>query len=101
MQGPNLISDSLAAVLAVPKHSIRVITRRVGGGFGGKVTRAQPIAGAAAIAARKFNRPVRLTLDRNTDMKMTGGREPLHAEYDVGFTEEGKITSLNVKVRRR
>jgi xanthine dehydrogenase molybdopterin-binding subunit B len=99
-QGPAFIAATVTAILGVPEHSVRVITRRVGGAFGGKVSRAAPIAAAAALAARKFNRPVRLTLDRNTDMKMTGGREPIVGDYEVGFTEEGKITSLRVKVRR-
>ena len=40
----------------------------------GKATRSVPIACAAAVAAQKFGREVRLVLDRAEDCKMVGGR---------------------------
>lgn len=52
-----------------------LLVKRMGGGFGGKETRSIFISAAAAIAARKFNRPVRLLLDRDVDMAITGGKE--------------------------
>jgi xanthine dehydrogenase/oxidase len=54
----------------------RVVVRmkRMGGGFGGKETRSVFSSVAAAVAAKISNRPVRLTLNRDTDMSITGGR---------------------------
>ena len=40
----------------------------------GKASRSVPIACAAAVAAQKFGREVRLVLDRAEDGKMVGGR---------------------------
>ena len=38
-QSPETAQAVIAKCLGIPFHSVRVITRRVGGGFGGKATR--------------------------------------------------------------
>ena len=48
--------------------------KRMGGGFGGKESRNIPISLVVAIAAAKVNKPVRLMLDRDDDMVVTGTR---------------------------
>ena len=48
-------------------------TKRLGGGFGGKETRGIFLHCAAAVPAYHLRRPVRLCLDRDEDMQMTGG----------------------------
>eukprot|EP01018_Ginkgo_biloba_P006625 Gb_10655 [translate_table: standard] len=42
-QNPDRLQTCVAKCLGVPQHNIRIITRRVGGGFGGKVLRSMPI----------------------------------------------------------
>lgn len=54
------------------------------------------ISTAVALAAYKLQRPIRISLDRNTDMQMVGGRFPTESTYTVGFTKTGKITALKV-----
>ncbi|MBO8590074.1 molybdopterin-dependent oxidoreductase, partial [Staphylococcus aureus] len=49
-------------------------------------------------AAYKLRRPVRVYLDRKTDMIMAGGRHPMKIDYTVGFKSDGKITALNVDI---
>lgn len=56
------------------------------------------VATACALAAYKLNRPVRMYLDRKTDMVMTGGRHPMKINYSVGFNSDGKITALHVDI---
>ncbi len=53
---------------------------------------------AVALAAYKLRRPVRVSLDRNTDMHMVGGRSPMRTRNKVGFKKTGKITALKVDV---
>jgi xanthine dehydrogenase/oxidase len=48
-------------------------TKRLGGGFGGKETRSIFLHCAAAVPAYHLRRPVKLCLDRDEDMQMTGG----------------------------
>ena len=49
------------------------VCKRVGGGFGGKVTRPSAVAIPAALAAQKTGRPVRYVLTRNDDFRLNGG----------------------------
>ncbi len=55
-----------------------------------------PVAMAAAVAARKLGRPVRVMLDRDEDMLMTGHRNPFMAKYRVGFNNDGIIKAVDV-----
>ncbi|TVU41517.1 hypothetical protein EJB05_15045, partial [Eragrostis curvula] len=95
-QCPETAQNVIAKCLGVPCHNVRVITRRVGGGFGGKAVRSLPVASACALAAFKLRRPVRMYLDRKTDMIISGGRHPMKICYSVGFKSNGKITALHV-----
>jgi xanthine dehydrogenase/oxidase len=46
--------------------------------------------------ADKFNRPVRIMLDRDEDMLITGHRHSFWSKYTVGFDKSGKILALDV-----
>ncbi|KAL9235390.1 hypothetical protein vseg_010151 [Gypsophila vaccaria] len=95
-QTPEYAHSVIALCLGVPENNIRVISRRVGGGFGGKALKAMPVSTACALAAQKLGRPVRMYLDRKTDMVMAGGRHPMKITYSVGFKSDGKITALHL-----
>ncbi|KAJ0982588.1 hypothetical protein J5N97_010843 [Dioscorea zingiberensis] len=95
-QCPEVAQQVIAKCLGIPFHNVRVITRRVGGGFGGKATRSLRVAAACALAAYKLRRPIRMYLDRKTDMILAGGRHPMKVTYSVGFKSSGKITALHV-----
>ncbi|XP_051120836.1 indole-3-acetaldehyde oxidase-like [Andrographis paniculata] len=98
VQWPEFLHRSIAKCLGIPEHNVRVITRRIGGGFGGKLLRAMTVATACALAAHKLRRPVRCYLDRKTDMIIAGGRHPMKIKYDVGFKSDGKITALHLDI---
>lgn len=46
--------------------------KRLGGGFGGKETRGIFLHCACAVPAAALQRPVKMMLDRDEDMQMTG-----------------------------
>jgi xanthine dehydrogenase large subunit len=73
----------------------------MGGGFGGKETQPALIATAAAVMAAKTRRPVKLRLDRDADMVITGKRHDFIADYDVGFDERGRVIALTVMLASR
>lgn len=56
-------------------HTLQVTVkcRRIGGAFGGKASRSMPVAVAAAVAAAKLRRPVRMVLNRNEDFRQNAG----------------------------
>lgn len=62
----------MAAVLGVPCNRVISKTKRLGGGFGGKETRSIFLHCACAVPAAALRRPVKMCLDRDEDMQMTG-----------------------------
>ena len=86
----------VAAALNLPANKVEVKATRIGGGYGGKETRPPTIAAAATIAAWKLNRPVRLALDRNTDMIMIGKRHPFKGTYYLSADSNGRIEKLRI-----
>ncbi|XP_048324785.1 indole-3-acetaldehyde oxidase isoform X2 [Ziziphus jujuba] len=98
IQNPEFAHSVIAKCLGIPENNVRVLTRRVGGGFGGKAVAAIPVATACALAAHKLHRPVRMYMNRKTDMIMTGGRHPMKITYTVGFKADGKITALQIEI---
>lgn len=82
---------------ALDKHSKDVVIecRRMGGGFGGKETQPALLSCIAALAARKTGHPVKLRLDRDDDMIITGKRHAFNVDYRVGFNDEGLIEAID------
>lgn len=62
----------IASVLGVPANKIVSKTKRLGGGFGGKETRGIFLHTAIAVPSYHLRRPVRIMLDRDEDMQMSG-----------------------------
>jgi len=100
-QHPSEVQQIVAHALARHSSQITVQCRRMGGGFGGKETQPALIAAAAAVLAHKTGRTVKLRLDRDTDMLMTGKRHDFLADYDVGFDQSGRILGLAVMLASR
>lgn len=95
-QHPSEVQAMVAEVLGVPFANVACECLRMGGGFGGKETQAAQPAMLAALLADKTQRPVRMVLDRDDDMELTGKRHPFRAAYKVGFTKAGEITALDL-----
>ncbi len=98
-QHPGEVQHWVAHALALPLAQVRVECRRMGGGFGGKETQAGHVAVWAALAAHKFNAPVKLRLDRDDDFLITGKRHPFDYQFSVGFDSSGKLHGLQVEMR--
>lgn len=70
----------------------------MGGGFGGKETRAAHIACICAAAAQKTKRPIRCMLSRDTDISTSGQRHPFRGDWKVGVSAEGKLLAMEVDI---
>uniref|UniRef100_H2YN14 Xanthine dehydrogenase/oxidase n=1 Tax=Ciona savignyi TaxID=51511 RepID=H2YN14_CIOSA len=93
-QSPTFLQDNAASVLGIENNKVIVRVKRMGGGFGGKETRFVLVSNPAVVAAKKCGRPIRCMLTRQEDMLISGQRHSFYAKYKVGFTKEGKLTSL-------
>ncbi|BDS11826.1 xanthine dehydrogenase molybdopterin binding subunit [Aureispira anguillae] len=90
-QGPTQVQRGIARVLGLAMHKIEVDVRRLGGGFGGKEDQATPFAVLAALGAFLSKKPVKLILDREEDLRMTGKRHPYTSDFKIGLDEQLKI----------
>jgi len=97
-QHPTEIQAVVSHVLHWPRNKVVVEAPRMGGGFGGKETQGNGWAALVALAAVKTKRPVRVQLDRDIDMIVTGKRHPFFGTFDVGYDDEGRISAARVEL---
>ncbi|UOO81225.1 xanthine dehydrogenase molybdopterin binding subunit [Uruburuella testudinis] len=97
-QHPSEVQKLVAEVLGIPLALVRIIVRRLGGGFGGKETQAAPWACLAALFAVRLKRPAKLRLDRQDDMQLTGKRHDFANEYRAAFDADGKIQAADIRL---
>ncbi len=96
-QGPTMVQKITAQVLGLSMHHIEVDVTRLGGAFGGKEDQATPWAVMAALAVQKFNKPVKLILEREEDIKATGKRHPYSSDFTIGLDSDLKIRLFEVE----
>ncbi|MFL2896426.1 MAG: xanthine dehydrogenase molybdopterin binding subunit [Candidatus Pelagibacter sp.] len=96
-QHPSEAQQLIAKMLKQKSNSITVLVRRIGGGFGGKETNFMTVA-ICSLLAFKTKRPVKLRLDRDDDIILTGKRHEFYSEYEVGFDNQGLINGLKLKL---
>ena len=93
-QHPTEIQHKVAEALHLPMHAVRVETRRMGGGFGGKESQGNALAIACAVAARLTGRPCKMRYDRDDDFMITGKRHDFRIAYRAGFDAEGHVQGV-------
>jgi xanthine dehydrogenase large subunit len=95
-QAPTAVQRIAARVLDLPMNAVEVDVTRLGGAFGGKEDQATVWAVLAALATHRTGRPVRLVLDREEDMRMTGKRHPYSSDFKIGLGADGSIVAYQV-----
>ena len=99
-QHPSETQQIIAKMLNQKSNTVTVLVRRIGGGFGGKETNFLT-SSICALLANKTKKPVKLRLDRDDDIIITGKRHDFYSEYEVGFNNAGIIEGLKVKLASR
>ena len=100
-QHPSETQQVIAKMLNQKSNTITVETRRIGGGFGGKETQSFIFAAICTLLAKKTKLPVKLRVDRDDDIIITGKRHDFYSEYEVGFDELGVVKGLKIKLASR
>ncbi|EAQ14673.1 xanthine dehydrogenase molybdenum binding subunit apoprotein [Maritimibacter alkaliphilus HTCC2654] len=93
-QHPTEIQHKVAEALGTPFHAVRVETRRMGGGFGGKESQGNALAIACAVAAHLTGKPCKMRYDRDDDMIITGKRHDFRIAYKAGVDAKGKLVAV-------
>ena len=96
-QHPTEIQHKVAEAIGKPMHAVRVETRRMGGGFGGKESQGNALAVSCAIIATLTGRPAKMRYDRDDDMQITGKRHDFRIDYRVGVTAQGRILGVDFR----
>ena len=96
-QVPYYLQRTLSEVLELPMSQIRVIKPLIGGGFGGK-SEVISVEVAAAVLARKAQRPVKICYTREEVFYAHRGRPITIIDLKTGVSREGKITAVEARV---
>jgi xanthine dehydrogenase YagR molybdenum-binding subunit len=92
-QGVFNLQGILAQMFGLPKENVRVITKFLGSGFGGKLW-PWTHCPLAAAAARQLGKPVKLVLSRKMMFQTVGHRPRTQQRVRLGATADGKLVSL-------
>ena len=93
-QHPTEIQHKVSHALGLPMNAVRVETRRMGGGFGGKESQGNALAVACAVVAAQTGQPCKMRYDRDDDMMITGKRHDFRIDYTVGYDGSGKVSGI-------
>ena len=66
-----------------------------------KKTQSFIFAAVCTLLAKKTKFPVKLRMDRDDDIIITGKRHDFYSEYEVGYDELGVIEGLKIKLASR
>ncbi|HEV8657648.1 MAG TPA: xanthine dehydrogenase molybdopterin binding subunit [Thermoanaerobaculia bacterium] len=92
-QNPTEVQEVVAHLLGLEMNQVVVLTKRMGGGFGGKECQATHPAVMVALVAQRTKRPARIVFNKDDDMHVTGKRHPFQNRYRVGFRRSGEIVA--------
>ena len=87
------VKNLLSATLGIPADKVQVYALYIGGGFGSKgFTWANTLL--APMAAKQFNRPVKLVLSRQQAFSTAGRRTQTVQKIALGADQNGKLTAI-------
>ena len=95
-QGVCPYADEISQLLKIPIAQVHVHMDHMGGGFGSKFP-ADRWSVVAAQLAKKTGKPVKLFLDRATDVTIAGNRPSFFADIKVAAKKDGTITAWQSK----
>ncbi len=95
-QTPFLTRDAVCRLFDLPADRVRVLTGRVGGGFGGK--QEMLTEDVVALAVLRLNRPVQLEFSREEQFTASTTRHPMRISVQAGASADGVLTALAMEI---
>jgi selenium-dependent xanthine dehydrogenase len=86
----------IVGVLGVPGDQVKVVSKLVGGGFGGKEDLS--VQHHAALLAWIAKQPVKLTLERQESIRVHPKRHAMEMEFTVACDGEGRLTAMKASL---
>jgi putative selenate reductase molybdopterin-binding subunit len=95
-QVPFLVRDELCRIFGLERSQLRVLTARVGGGFGAK--QELLTEDVVLLGMLKTGRPVQLEFTRNEQFIGAPSRHPMRIKVVMGVSAEGDVTAIALDV---
>ena len=92
-QNVSAIGGDLGKSLEVPAANVHVEMQYIGGGFGSKFAADSWGVEAALLSKASGGKPVKMFLDRATELKIAGNRPSAFANIKVAAKKDGTITA--------
>ena len=86
----------IAAILGLPANQVRVVSKLVGGAFGGKEDLS--VQHHAALLAQKTGQPVKLTLTRQESIRVHPKRHAMELTLTTACDEAGKLVAMKARI---
>ncbi len=86
----------IAAILGLPADQVRVVSKLVGGAFGGKEDLS--VQHHAALLAQKTGKPVKLTLTRQESIRVHPKRHAMELTLTTACDEAGKLVAMKARI---
>ncbi len=93
-QSPHYVARTVAMVVGLPEHQVRVVMPRVGGGFGPKAA-ASSMELATCLLARETGRPVKTTFTREQVFLHGRARHQFFHTMTLGVDRDGMLLFLD------
>src|SRR5437588_10924901 len=87
------IAGQMAEPLKIPATNIRVHQDHIGGGFGSKFSPDRWGIATAEISKKAAGKPVRIMLERDSELKVAGARPSAYARVKAGAKKDGTIVA--------
>ncbi|EDV43518.1 uncharacterized protein Dana_GF16483 [Drosophila ananassae] len=94
-QWMDLTQSVIAHMIQVKAKDVQLQVRRLGGGYGSKISRGNQVACATSLAAYKLNRPVRFVQTIESMMDCNGKRWACRSDYQCHVKSNGKIVGMS------
>ncbi|XP_047533953.1 xanthine dehydrogenase 1-like isoform X2 [Vanessa atalanta] len=91
----DMVQRTVSRVLNLEQNRVDVFVRRIGGGYGYKISRVTQICGACSLVAFKLNRPCRFIQPLTHNMRAIGKRTPCASNFEMGVNAKGEIQYIN------
>jgi putative selenate reductase molybdopterin-binding subunit len=93
-QVPFLVRDEIARVFALDPARVRVVAKRVGGGFGGK--QELLTEDLVTLAVLRTGRTVQYEFSRRDEFTIAPTRHPMRVRVRLGADADGTLTAMHV-----
>jgi xanthine dehydrogenase YagR molybdenum-binding subunit len=90
-------ADRLGDVVQIAQSKISVDCQHMGGGFGSKFAY-DKWGSICALLSKQAGRPVKLMLERDTELMIAGNRPSAYAKIKVAAKKDGTLTGIDAEV---